>query len=771
MLLTINDLDYTTALDATTPLTIERTLNAPSVCQLWLSLPADGSLAAPGRLQPISITGDNGTIYFTGYLATRAVPEYAGLAVEGPRYRYLVRAVSDEILLDQALASSGRPSSNATAGAVLSSLTTHTGSAALNPVELTLGSMVSHFTSDPGAPFSKSAGQLAMQARAAYRAQSGKLTMNAIPSAIHALDESDGSLTLANLSLTQSCKRDLANDITVCGEHEPAAYVTEIFEGDGTTGTFFLSGDPYFPPAMQTTLISELFNEPWIDTRVWGNPTGNAYFALGASGLIIYGGSGMDGQTQLTWIDPVEMGGTLLLEAQGVTVANGSTGLLAALFTGLQVSSGCVAGFQAMTQQGTGALSLQPVVNGAAAGTAFVINPAHQYTLRIRIHCSEQQRMHTIYRSCGDSGPIATGGKLVAAPAKLLFEIQEFVDGVAAMPVTLYDGALTGIPATCNVVPVSSISLSGSMRAFHLTNLGSAWVVSTPAGGNPFTRRIGSAAQSGECRVERTGRLVFNTGYTPALGEQITVTYRTIARATGRAVDTADQQVLAAAGSPATSSWIGSVVNPLARSSADCRNAARTLAESAACSGALLSGSYRGTNFDFSSDVWPGEALALTAPSCGINAELIVRSVKVSYRATIPDLVAYEIAFANDWADDLAIRTNDAVPVDAWLPAPVSPAYAAGLSSLTVTSISGGCVTVNVGTTAPPDGGFEIRTRDYAFMLGEDPSLVLRGTQPNLTFTRAAAADRFYIRMYDGADPPNYSEFSAVLVINLPLSQ
>ena len=54
-------------------------------------------------------------------------------------------------------------------------------------------------------------------------------------------------------------------------------------------------------------------------------------------------------------------------------------------------------------------------------------------------------------------------------------------------------------------------------------------------------------------------------------------------------------------------------------------------------------------------------------------------------------------------------------------------------------------------------------------MAGEDPALVMRATVPTMTFPRASANDRFYIRMYDGATPPNYSEFSAALFINLPL--
>ena len=56
MKITIQGQDYTAALDAARPLTIERKLNEPSVCQLWLSLPANGSLATPSRNQ--SSNGD-----------------------------------------------------------------------------------------------------------------------------------------------------------------------------------------------------------------------------------------------------------------------------------------------------------------------------------------------------------------------------------------------------------------------------------------------------------------------------------------------------------------------------------------------------------------------------------------------------------------------------------------------------------------------------------------------------------------------------------------
>ena len=200
-----------------------------------------------------------------------------------------------------------------------------------------------------------------------------------------------------------------------------------------------------------------------------------------------------------------------------------------------------------------------------------------------------------------------------------------------------------------------------------------------------------------------------------------------------------------------------------------CRNAATTMAQAAASVSALWSGTYKGLRATFAADVWPGDALQLNAPSTSLNAQVVVRSVKVSYRASYPDLVEYVIAFANDWADDLAIKTSATVPADTWLPAPIAPTLLSNLSALAVTSLSGSTVTINTGATAPSGGGFEIRRRDFAFMPGEDPDLVMRGSQPNLTFSRTSASERYYIRMYDGASPPNYSEFSAAVFINLPL--
>jgi hypothetical protein len=769
MKISVQGQDYTAAFDGARPLTIERKLNEPSICQLWLSLPASGSLAAPTRNQSLTVTGDDGTVYFTGYIAVTPLLEYAGLAIEGPRYRIAIQAVSDEILLDQLLMPPSTGVASESAGTLMTALVNHSGSAALSTQGLALSVPVSNFVPDPGAAWSKSAGQVANQARATYRAVNGALTLQSVPGAVHPLNETDGTLCLANLAFTANVKRALANDVTVCGEHEPVAYVTEYFLGDGTTTQFYLAADPFFPAASKSTIVNELFNESAIDGQVWGNTGGYGYLTLGAGGLVMNGGNGIDGETLLIWIDPLEMGGTLLLEAQGVTLSPGSTGILAGFFVGYETQSACTAGFLVTAQQGGGAVTLQPIVEGTPVGTGYAVNPANQYTLRARVHCVENQRELAIYRSFGDSGAITLGGETNVCPAMIQMEIQEFINGVGGMPVTLYDGGVSSQPPACFLVAASSINLIGTMRALSLTNLGSGWVVSTPPSGGPYARRVGTVTEAAECHLERTGKVVFYAGYAPVAGEQIAVNYRTVGRAVGRAVNTASQQALAEAGSPEVAAWIGSVTSPAARSSTDCLNAALAIEQAASGVSALWSGTYNGNKTSFAADVWPGDALLLNAPSTNLNAEVVVRTVRVSYRASYPDLVEYAIAFANDWAGDLAIKTSTTVPADAWLPAAIAPTVLANLTGLAVTMLNGSTVAISAGITPPSGGGFEIRRRDFAFMPGEDPGLVARASLANMSFTRESANDRFYIRMYDGSTPTNYSAFSTALFINLPL--
>ena len=774
MKIAVDNSDYTAALDAVRPLTIERKLNEPSTCRFWLALAMGGVLAVPLRNQAVAITGDDGTVYFTGYLAVSPLPEYVGLGMAGPVYRLELQAVSDEILLDTQLLPPSAGTTGATVGQIVQGLVTRTGSALLRTTGLTLGTAVSQFVPEPGAKFSRLAGQAASQGRAAYRASQGALALTQVGTTVHALNEANGTLMLANLSLTAAVERALANDVTVCGAEEPVAYVTEYFLGDGTTLSFPLSETPFFGPIASEKIIWELFQEAGIDLRRWGFSGRDEYFSITGSGLTFDGGTGVDGQAALLWNDAVEAGGTLLLEAVGVNLSPGSAGIVAALYSSPVVTAGnCTAGFQVTSAVGTGVVSVAPLVEGSVAGASYTLNAVNQYTLRIRVHCPEVERNTQAYRVVGDAGLVEFGGNGVVAAGNVLMEVQEFVDGVAATPVVLYDGAVGYLPGSFTVAAASSVNLIGTMRSLFLKGLGAGWVSSIVPGGalsSAQTLGVGTLADGSVCHLTRTGFLTFYTGNAPALGAIVAVQYRSVGRAVGRAVNAASQAALAAAGSPATAVWTGTVTEPKGRSSQDCRNAATALVIAATSVSAAWSGSYRATNFGLDADVWPGDALLLESASLGLNVQVVVRSVALEYGSSSPDVVRYAIAFSNDWANDLSIKTSRTVPEDAWLPAAVAPTYLANLDGLTVTAISPTAVSVSTGVATPSGGGFEVRRRDFVFQPGTDPDLVIRSVVSTFDIPRATESDRFYVRMFDSNTPPNYSEFSVGIFVNLPLS-
>ena len=771
----IGGVDYTAALDGVKPLTVVRKLNAPSICQLWVRV--SSGLAVPVRNQALVVQGEDGTQYFTGYLAVSPMPEYAGLGVAGPVYRYALEAVSDEVLLDTQLMAPSAGMTGLTAGQLVAGLVAKTGSSALRTTGLGLGSVMGRFAPEPGARWSEAAGQAATSARGSYRALNGAVTLGQVGSTVHVLSEPAGTLALGRLTLTAAGERALANDVTVCGETEPAAYITEYLLGDGTTMQFQLSAEPYFEPTASSRIIHEIFNEPSVNLRTWTLASNGAYFSMGAAGLNLTGGTGVDGQTALVWSDPVEAGGVLLLEALGVTLVPGSSGVVAGLYNTGFATGGCAAGFQITSAAGTGAPSVQALVEGVATGPAVSWNPAAVYNLRARVWSAEALRVAQAYRVAGDSGTMLFGATTNTAKGRVLLELQEFVDGVGSVPVVLYDGAVGYLPDTFQAAAASSVNLIGTIRGINLNNLGTGWVQSKQRGAATRTRAMGSAVQGGECYLTRSGQLRFFPTSVPADGELLTVTYRSTGRAVGRAVNGASQAALQAVGMPATAVWTGTVTQPKARSSQDCRNAAQALVTAATSVSAAWSGKYRGwragwsltQNTGLPVDVWPGDALDLVAPSLALNAQVVVREVTLKYGASLPERVAYEIAFSNDWANDLAVKTSKAVPADAWLPAVAGATYLANLTQLQVTGIAAMAVQVATNVSAPTGGGFEVRRRDFAFQAGQDADLVMRSTVGSFSIPRRTEADRFYLRMYDGATPPHYSEFSVGIFVNLPL--
>ena len=272
------------------------------------------------------------------------------------------------------------------------------------------------------------------------------------------------------------------------------------------------------------------------------------------------GGNGFDGQTILTAIDPVELGGALVIEAGSLQLGGASAGVVCGLYSGATQSANCFVGYN--VRQSGGATVVVPLMNGAEVGTVFTLLEGHTYTLRIRLHCVEIQRVLQAYYAMVDGVVQSFGGGTVAAPMSVVFELQDLGAASTTPATVLYDGSVASSPASCSFVAVNSVQLIGSMGYCRITQTGSAWVVSTLPSGVKMTRLIGVAGEGVDCKISTAGKVTFFAGRTPAAGEIVTVMYRVPQRAVARMVNAASVTAEAAGGVPGTAQWLGKVLKP-----------------------------------------------------------------------------------------------------------------------------------------------------------------------------------------------------------------
>jgi hypothetical protein len=725
------------------------------------------SLPVPARNGRIIVSDDSGNVLFTGYLGIEPALELVGQNSAGAAYQAFVSAVSDEVLLDQqpltVLLAGVAPSASQLLESLSAELDTNGFSFSLAQASGGVG----NFLPDAAQSWSVNAGALAAIARSAYRVVDGVILMAPIGSVVHTLSEADGTLDLS--ALEASMVRALANEVVVCGRSEPAAYVTEFFEGDGTTVLFDLTEDPYIPPSSTTKPLTDLFQEPEINPVIWQVVGSGTYITLTAAGLTCSGGNGIDGDTTVATAEQIELGGSLVIEAGGVQFGSVTQGILNGIYGGTIQTINCVAGFQ--ISQGNGSTQITALIEGVAAGAPFTPVAGHMYTLRLRIYCNEMQRLQQTYNSIDNSGAQTYGGLYMSAAASVVLEAQDMTNGVASVPVVLYSGSLTSIPSVSTLALVNSTNLECSIASFEISQQGPVWVESTPPGSGTIVRRLGTTAQGADCRMERTGKLRFYPASTPQAGELIAVSYRTTHRSVARLANAASITEESNGGLlPGTAAWIGTVTSPVPRSSLDCENAASALLDLSTNRGAAWKGKYTAWDMELQSDVWPGDVLAVASTSANLNANLVVRTVELELSCGLPGPVQYVVSFANDWADALAIKTSATVPEDVWLPQqPETTPPLANLANLNISSVTGSAITVNAITVPPTGGGFEVRRRDWAFGPGTNSDLVLRSLVNNFTIPREAAVEQYYIRMYDGSTPPNYSRFSSAVFVNVAL--
>jgi hypothetical protein len=755
--------DYSAALCTVGPLKIERTLNAPSICSGMLDV-SDASLIVPARRGRVVVTAASGTVLFTGYVATEPEAVYAGTGLMGPVYRYAFSAVSDEWLLDkQAVPLSGVGLAQS-GGQLLTTLTNRVNGGLFTMTEVMNGLAVGVFQPSQTESWSANAGVIASTTYAAYRVLDGAVSLQPAGTVTHALSDGDGTLQVAALKTTQV--KELANDVTISGEEEPSAYVTETFAGDGTTTVFQLSEDPFKPKttANSSLLLTDSFNEAVLDTQIWQLANPGSHLGLSSAGLTMTGGNGLDGQTTLTAIDPVELGGTLVIEAGSLQLGGASDGIVCGLYAGTTESANCFVGYN--VRQSGGNTVAVPFVNGAEVGTVFTLVEGQIYTLRIRLHCVEAQRVLQSYYAMVDGVVQSFGGGLMTAPMDVVFELVDLGAASSTPATVLYDGGVTSSPSSCSFVAVNSVQLIGSMGYCRVTQTGSAWVVSTLPTGVKMTRLIGVAGEGVDCKVSTAGKVTFFAGRVPVPDEFVTVTYRVQQRAVARLENATSVAAEAAGGVPGTAQWLGKVLKPEARSSMDCESAAMAVLSFATSRAAAAAGTYVAVN---SADVWPGDVLAIT--SGGQTMSVMVRRVEIVNGMACPEVLTYSMAFANDWAEGLGLTLSETIAANALLPQTALSAPSnvlANLQQLQVVSATGTALQVDAGTAPPVGGGFEVRRRDGDFGPSVDQDLVLRSPVRSFSIPREGQIEHYYVRMYDGSTPPLYSRFSSAVFTDLP---
>jgi hypothetical protein len=642
---------------------------------------------------------------------------------------------------------------------------------------------VGAFAAKVAAPWSVNAGEAASAAYAGYRVIAGEVMLQPAGTVTHELDETDGSLDVK--ALQAGMVRELANDVTLTGDVEPAAYVAECFMGDGTTMVFSLSEAAFV--GKNGKVIEDTFDGTAIDATLWlmGDP--GSHLSLTGAGLTFNGGNGFDGQTTLTALDAVEMGGTLVVELGGVVLGAGSDGMLGGMYAGSPVLANCFAGFRVrQSVSGTGGVTVVvPVLNGVEVGASLTPIAGHRYTLRMRLHCVEMQRVRQRFYSMVD-GVVESFGDAAGIDAQM-DAVFEWVDlGVSSnTPATvLYDsatvGALMGTPATCAFVAVNSTEMFGSIQRVRVERPGSEWVTSTLPNGVRQTRLIGLAGEGVDCVVQAGstasggafGKVTFLAGRVPVAGERVTVQYRGHRRSVARLEDAASVAAEALGGSLGTSRWLGKVVQPAARSSVDCESAAQAVLAFASSRTAAVSGTY--TALNPGEDIWPGDVLRVTSE--GVTSALLVRSVAVEDGGAVPEVRRYQVAFANDWAtewaDGLGLRLSETIAADAELPRAALAAPGAvleNLQELAVVSWTDTSLQIDAGIAAPAGGGFEVRSRDWEFGGGSGVDLVLRSPVRNFSIPREGPIERYFVRMYDGSLPPLYSRFSSAVFVTAPV--
>ncbi len=767
--------DYTAFVDSSKSPSLARKLNGPAELKFGL-VAGQESLAVPAIGGRVVLTLSNGNDLFAGYIVKTPTYQYLGWADGGLVYRYEVDALSDVMLMDQKAPPPHPPFVDRSAGSAFDQLTAEALPGWFDVSGVEAGDPIPYYSVNPAKKWTASATEIALSTRCSYRDDNGKLFFAPLGANTYALAENADTFSPGDLQL-QSVNR-LVNDLTILGPLEPSAHVKDYFCGDGYTTYFYMSQKPFTRSSQvalyDRTILNEIYTK--LDPTHWTATDPRGAITVSNGQLQVAGGTGVNGQTRLSFIEKIELGGTTMLKHGDVVFNAASNGVIGGLYAGVVSIAGCVAGFR-ITPSG-GNCNIQALVGGSVTGTALATQAGHHYVFTTMLYPTEAYRMQQVFHSKLHPSGAARGGSAVASDVRVVLEVQDIdpmnpATQIAAATV-LYDGVIQNAPGFCTYALINAGSIQCSLAFTYIWLPVDALVRSTPPGESTATVLTGSLLDGAECRVTTAPALAFYPEYVPAANELIEVSYRGQGHAMARVINSASIAAHQRGGDDGVRGSVREIGLPVPRTSADCETAALALLDD---TGQGWSGEYQAWS-DFlpggAADIFPGDGLAVNVPSRMATFTAIVREVDVKIADIAGENSRYTLRFVDagdpslDFAFETALmkQTQVLTPIDV---TEVGNYYLADLTDAEVTNVTSTTVTIDVGFTPVAGGGIEVRYSDEGWGVGYNGNLVGRFTNSSFTLTRYARAQTYFLRSYDGSGPPKYSRYSTALHVDYPL--
>ncbi len=768
--------DYTTFVDSSKSPNLVRKLNSPAKLTFGLAA-GTASLVAPVIGGRVTLTLSNGNDLFTGYIVETPAYQYLGWADRGLVYRYEIEALSDVMLMDQKAPPPIPPFVNRNAGSAFDQLTAGALPGWFDVSGIQAGDPIPYYSVNPTKKWTESAAEIAVAARCTYRDDNKKLLFAALGANTYPLAENAVMFSPGDMKL-QSVNR-LVNDLTLLGPLEPSAHVKDYFVGDGYTSHFHLSQKPFTRSSQvalyNRTILEETYSE--LDLTHWNviDPMGVVGVSNGQ--LQVAGGTGIDGQTLVNFIERVELGGATRLEHGDVVFNAASDGVIGGLYAGSVSIAGCLAGFR-ITPSGSNS-NIQALIGGAVTGTPLVTRAGHHYVFTTMLYPTETYRMEQVFHSSLHPSGTPRGGGAVTGDVRVVLEVQD-IDLMnpgtqVAQATVLYDDVIVNAPGLCTYALMNAGSIRCSLAFTYIWLPVDALVRATPYGGQTVTVLTGSLLHGAQCQVTTSPALEFYPEYVPPANVLIEVSYRGQGHAIARVMNSGSIAAHRRGGDDGVRGSVREIRLPAPRTSADCETAALAVLDDA---GQGWSGEYQAWSQFLpggAEDIFPGDGLAINLPSRMATFTAIVSEVDVEIADIAGENSRYTLRFvdAGDPSLDFSFATAQLKQKQVLTPIDVTKVgsyYLADLTEAQVTNVTSTTVTIDAGVTPPTGGGIEVRYTDKGWGAGYNGNLIGRFTGGNFTLTRYARAQNYFLRSYDGSVPPKYSRYSAALHVDYPLT-